>query len=220
MASPDDLLDASIQTLGYMIMALGLNIVVGLRRACSTSATSRSTRSAPSSSAGSGRSSSPTSPAGRGSTSSRARRARSERRPGIHINFFIVIFIAAAFTAHLGRDPRRPDAAAARRLPGDRDARVRRDRAARLRELHERHLRHRPHGLLQRPPGDHADRQDQPPVDDGDAQISTRAETRVLRRAGDGPARHLRQYPAARLAPRAGRGSRSARTRSRPRRWA
>ena len=29
MASPDDLLDASIQTLGYMIMALGLNIVVG-----------------------------------------------------------------------------------------------------------------------------------------------------------------------------------------------
>ena len=29
MAEPDDLLDASIQTLGYMIMALGLNIVVG-----------------------------------------------------------------------------------------------------------------------------------------------------------------------------------------------
>jgi branched-chain amino acid transport system permease protein len=29
MASPDDLLDASIQTLGFMIMALGLNIVVG-----------------------------------------------------------------------------------------------------------------------------------------------------------------------------------------------
>src|ERR1700710_1704261 len=29
MASPDDLLDASIQTLAYIIMALGLNIVVG-----------------------------------------------------------------------------------------------------------------------------------------------------------------------------------------------
>ena len=41
----DDLLDASIQTLAYMIMALGLNIVVGFA-ACSTSATSRSSRSA------------------------------------------------------------------------------------------------------------------------------------------------------------------------------
>jgi ABC-type branched-subunit amino acid transport system permease subunit len=29
LATPDDLLDASIQTLGYIIMALGLNIVVG-----------------------------------------------------------------------------------------------------------------------------------------------------------------------------------------------
>jgi branched-chain amino acid transport system permease protein len=29
MAEPDDLLDASIQTLAYIIMALGLNIVVG-----------------------------------------------------------------------------------------------------------------------------------------------------------------------------------------------
>ena len=63
--------------------------------------------------------------------------------PGIHINFFFVIFIAAAFTGDVGRDPRRADAAPARRLPGDRDARLRRDRAARLRELDERHLRHR-----------------------------------------------------------------------------
>ena len=114
----------------------------------------------------------------------RAKSAFGSDVPGIHINFFIVIFIAAAFTGDLGRDPRRPDAAPARRLPGDRHARVRRDRAARLRELDERHLRHRPHGLLQRPPGDHADRQDQPPVDDRDAQISARAETRLLRRAG------------------------------------
>ena len=29
LATPDDLLDASIQTLAYIIMALGLNIVVG-----------------------------------------------------------------------------------------------------------------------------------------------------------------------------------------------
>ena len=38
---------------------------------------------------------------------------------------------------------------------------------------HERHLRHRPHGLLQRPPGHHADRQDQPALDD-----ATRSTTR------------------------------------------
>ena len=48
--------------------------------------------------------------------------------PGIHINFFLVIFIAAAFTALWGVILGAADAAPARRLPGDRHARLRRDR--------------------------------------------------------------------------------------------
>ena len=100
----------------------------------------------------------------------------------------------------LGRHPRRPDAAPARRLPGHRDAGLRRDRAAHLRELDERHLRHRQHRLLQRAPGDHADRQDQPPLDRREVQISARAQTDLLRRLGDGAAGHLLQPPPARLA--------------------
>ena len=100
----------------------------------------------------------------------------------------------------VGRHPRRPDAAIARRLPGHRDAGLRRDRPAHLRELDERHLRHRQHRLLQRAPGDHADRQGQPPLDRREVQISARAQTDLLRRPGDGPARHLLQPPAARLA--------------------
>ncbi len=104
----------------------------------------------------------------------------------------------------LGRHPRRPDAAPARRLPGDRHARVRRDRAARLRELDERHLRHRQHRLLQRPPGDHADRQDQPPVDDEKFKYPLELKPVYYVGLCDGPARDLLQPPPARLAPGAG----------------
>ena len=104
----------------------------------------------------------------------------------------------------LGGHPRRADAAVARRLPGDRDARLRRDRPARVRERHERHLRDRLDGLLQRPPGDHAGRQDQLPVDGRALRLSARAEARLLRRPGDAAVRHLLQHPPARLAARAG----------------
>ena len=102
--------------------------------------------------------------------------------PGIHVNFFLVIFIAAAFTGAVGRHPRRADAAPARRLPGDRDARLRRDRPARLRERDERHLRHRRDRLLQRPPGHHADRQDQPALDRRRRSTIRSSSNRLLRR--------------------------------------
>ncbi len=144
MASPDDLLDASIQTLGFMIMALGLNIVVGFAGLLDLGYVAfyaigafvigwLGSQQFPDVNGGKGI-----------HILTAAKSAFGSDLPGIHINFFIVIFIAAAFTGDLGRDPRRPDPAPARRLPRDRHARVRRDRAARLRELHERHLRHRP----------------------------------------------------------------------------
>ena len=120
----------------------------------------------------------------------------------------------------MGRHPRRPDAAPARRLPGHRDAGLRRDRPAHLRELDERHLRHRQHRLLQRAPGDHADRQGQPPLDRREVQISARAQTDLLRRPGDG--RCWSSSSTAACATRAwgARGSPCARTRWPPRPWA
>ena len=121
----DDLLDASVNTLGYIIMALGLNIVVGfaglldlgyvaffaigafvigwLRRGSSSTSTSTS---------------SPT-----------CRRSL----PGIHINFVIVVIVAAAFTGAVGVILGAPTL----RLRGDYLAivtlGVRRDRPARVR---------------------------------------------------------------------------------------
>ena len=80
----------------------------------------------------------------------------AEQQPGIHINFFVVIVIAGGVHRDVGRDPRRAHAAPARRLPGDRDARVRRDRAARVRAVDGASASAaRP---LQRPPGHHAGR--------------------------------------------------------------
>ena len=59
-------------------------------------------------------------------------------QPGIHINIFIILVGRGRVHGAVGRDPGRTDAAAARRLPGDRDAGVRRDRAARVRVLDSR----------------------------------------------------------------------------------
>ena len=120
----------------------------------------------------------------------------------------------------VGGDPGCTDAASARRLPRDRDARVRRDRAARVRALDERPARPRQPRHLQRPPGHHAGGQALVP-DPGPGQHHPhRHHAVLLHRAGDAARGAVHQHPPARLAPRAGRGSRSARTRSRPPPWA
>jgi branched-chain amino acid transport system permease protein len=73
MAEPEDLLDASIQTLAYIIMALGLNIVVGFAGLLDL-----------------------------GYVAFFAIGAFGSDVPGIHVNFFLIIFIAAVFTALWG----------------------------------------------------------------------------------------------------------------------
>ena len=78
--------------------------------ACSTSATSASTRSAPTPSA-------------------------SSARCTATCPFLLLLPLAVAGRHGLGHHPRRPDAAGARRLPGHRDARLRRDRPAHRRQL-------------------------------------------------------------------------------------
>ena len=135
----DDLLDASITTLAYIIMALGLNIVVGFAGLLDLGYVAFFAI---------------------GAFVDRLAQVaavrRRQRRQRIH---FLVAGHrrSAACPGHphqllprhlhrggvhgaVGRDPRRADAAPARRLPGDRDARVRRDRPARVRELDERHF--------------------------------------------------------------------------------
>ena len=102
----------------------------------------------------------------------------------------------------VGRDPRRPDAAPARRLPGDRDARVRRDRAARVRALDQRPVRHRQPRPLQRPPGHHAGRQALPAGAGPRRHHPHRHHALLLHRAGHDAARPVHQRPPARLAPR------------------
>jgi hypothetical protein len=86
--------------------------------------------------------------------------------PGIHINFFLVIFIAAAFTAIWGVILGAPTL----RLRGDYLAIV----TLAFGEIVPRVFENSTsgifgigsHRLLQRPPGHHADRQDQPPLVD------------------------------------------------------
>jgi branched-chain amino acid transport system permease protein len=102
MASPDDLLDASIQTLGFMIMALGLNIVVGFAGLLDLGYVAfyaigafvigwLGSQQFPDVAGGNGI-----------HILTRAKSAFGSEVPGIHINFFIVIFIAAAFTGIWG----------------------------------------------------------------------------------------------------------------------
>jgi branched-chain amino acid transport system permease protein len=101
MATPDDLLDASIQTLAFIIMALGLNIVVGFAGLLDLGYVAFYAIGAFvigwlgsqqfADVAG-----------GDGIHILTPEVGLSGPPPGIHINFFFVIFIAAAFTAIWG----------------------------------------------------------------------------------------------------------------------
>ena len=102
LAQPDDLLDASIQTLGYIIMALGLNIVVGFAGLLDLGYVAfyaigafvigwLGSQQFPDVAGGKGI-----------HILTPVKSAFGSDLPGIHINFFLVIFIAAAFTAIWG----------------------------------------------------------------------------------------------------------------------
>ena len=102
MAEPDDLLDASIQTLGYIIMALGLNIVVGFAGLLDLGYVAfyaigafvigwLGSQQFPDVNGGNGI-----------HILTPAKSAFGSDLPGIHINYFLVIFIAAGFTAIWG----------------------------------------------------------------------------------------------------------------------
>jgi branched-chain amino acid transport system permease protein len=102
MAEPDDLLDASINTLGYVIMALGLNIVVGFAGLLDLGYVAfyaigafvigwLGSQQFPDVNGGKGI-----------HVLTPTQSAFGSDIPGVHINFFFVIFIAAAFTAIWG----------------------------------------------------------------------------------------------------------------------
>ena len=102
LAQPDDLLDASIQTLAYIIMALGLNIVVGFAGLLDLGYVAffaigafvmgwLGSQQFPDVAGGKGI-----------HILTPAKSAFGSDVPGIHINFFFVIFIAAIFTAIWG----------------------------------------------------------------------------------------------------------------------
>jgi branched-chain amino acid transport system permease protein len=102
LTSPDDLLDASIQTLAYIIMALGLNIVVGFAGLLDLGYVAffaigafvmgwLGSQQFPDVAGGNGI-----------HILTPVKSAFGSDLPGIHINFFLVIFIAAAFTAIWG----------------------------------------------------------------------------------------------------------------------
>jgi branched-chain amino acid transport system permease protein len=102
IASPDDLLDASINTLGYIIMALGLNIVVGFAGLLDLGYVAffaigafvigwLGSQQFPDVNGGKGI-----------HILTPAKSAFGSPLPGIHINFFFIIFIAAIFTAMWG----------------------------------------------------------------------------------------------------------------------
>src|SRR3954466_5233801 len=102
MASPDDLLDASIQTLAYIIMALGLNIVVGFAGLLDLGYVAFFAIGAfvigwlgsqQFANVAGGKGIHILTP---------SETAFGSPLPGIHVNFFLVIFIAAAFTALWG----------------------------------------------------------------------------------------------------------------------
>jgi branched-chain amino acid transport system permease protein len=102
LAQPEDLLDASIQTLAYIIMALGLNIVVGFAGLLDLGYVAffaigafvmgwLGSQQFPDVNGGKGiHILTPT------------KSAFGSDVPGIHVNFFLVIFIAAIFTALWG----------------------------------------------------------------------------------------------------------------------
>jgi branched-chain amino acid transport system permease protein len=102
LTAPDDLLDASIQTLAYIIMALGLNIVVGFAGLLDQGYVAffaigafvmgwLGSQQFPNVNGGHGI-----------HILTPVKSAFGSDLPGLHINFFLVIFIAAAFTAIWG----------------------------------------------------------------------------------------------------------------------
>ena len=102
VATPEDLLDASIQTLAYIIMALGLNIVVGFAGLLDLGYVAffaigafvmgwLGSQQFPDVAGGKGI-----------HILTPAKSAFGSDVPGIHVNFFFVIFIAAIFTAIWG----------------------------------------------------------------------------------------------------------------------
>jgi branched-chain amino acid transport system permease protein len=102
LATPDDLLDASIQTLAYIIMALGLNIVVGFAGLLDLGYVAffaigafvmgwLGSQQFPDVNGGKGI-----------HILTPAKSAFGSDVPGIHVNFFFVIFLAAIFTALWG----------------------------------------------------------------------------------------------------------------------
>jgi branched-chain amino acid transport system permease protein len=102
LASPEDLLDASIQTLAYIIMALGLNIVVGFAGLLDLGYVAffaigafvmgwLGSQQFPDVNNGKGI-----------HILTPAKSAFGSDLPGIHVNFFFIIFIAAVFTALWG----------------------------------------------------------------------------------------------------------------------
>jgi branched-chain amino acid transport system permease protein len=102
LATPNDLLDASIQTLAYIIMALGLNIVVGFAGLLDLGYVAFFAIGAfvmgwlgsqQFSNVKGGKGIHILTP---------AKSAFGSPLPGIHVNFFLVIFIAALFTALWG----------------------------------------------------------------------------------------------------------------------
>ena len=102
LATPDDLLDASIQTLAYIIMALGLNIVVGFAGLLDLGYVAffaigafvmgwLGSQQFPDVNGGKGI-----------HILTPAKSAFGSALPGIHVNFFFIIFVAAIFTALWG----------------------------------------------------------------------------------------------------------------------
>ena len=81
----------------------------------------------------------------------RRRRSSSQTSPGIHLNWLLILPIAALLRRARGRAARLPDAAPARRLHRDRDARVRRDHRPHRGQLRRGRLRHRRLQPHQRP---------------------------------------------------------------------
>ncbi len=168
--------------------------------ACSTWATRRSSRSA------------------RTCTPTRTRRSRDMDLP-----FLPMLVVGAAVAAVFGIAARRADPAAARRLPGDHDPRLRRDRADRLPEPrqvhrgHQRHRRHLPAGgaaaprrvlaahpvRLLRPDGGHRDDRDDPALPAAGFADRPSLERDPRGRAGRRGQRHQhRHHEAARVRPR------------------
>ena len=117
-------MDVAIFVVAYVMMALGLNIVVGFAGLLDLGYVAFYAIGAYTV----GWLASdhfPASAATRASTSSSA--TSSPTRPGIHLNFFLVLIAAMIDRGRAGRDHRPADAAPARRLHRDRDARLRRD---------------------------------------------------------------------------------------------